>query len=152
MSKYYEVLADMDGETEVMFGSFLKSEAQYELEAERDNWKADGYKKLRIKSRLTDQVPDPEVYGDDAYKKAVCVALKDKDVTVNVCDMSEDHDDLEDSRNVSDIFEACEATDSPVVKFHKDGTFLGCMWVMVGYGDESISDHVCNEFMNSIVG
>jgi len=67
MTKYYEIKAiNIDGDDEILYGSFSKSEAQYELQAERDSWKADGYKQIAITSRDTDDQPDPEVYVSDA--------------------------------------------------------------------------------------
>lgn len=64
MTTYYEIKAiNIDGDDEILYGSFVKSEAQYELQAERDSWKADGYKCIAITSRDTDDQPDPEVYS-----------------------------------------------------------------------------------------
>lgn len=63
--QYYEVKADFEGESEVLFGSFLKSECRYEIESERDSWKGDGYKKIKIVPRETADLPDPEVYKEN---------------------------------------------------------------------------------------
>ncbi|UNA02125.1 hypothetical protein vBAmaSR9Y2_47 [Alteromonas phage vB_AmaS-R9Y2] len=151
MNTYYEITGQIDGESEVLYGSFDKSEVDYELKAERDGWKDQGYKKLTKTSRQVNETPDPEVYANgDSFKAAVCKALKHEDVTVSVGDVSEIEFDLDDSRDIGDIFEAIEATDAPIVSFFKQGEFVGSMSVMVGYGDESISDHHVNDFMNEV--
>ena len=64
MSKYYEVKAlNIDGQDEVLFGSFDRSDCTYEMQAERVSWKADGYTHISLTSRLTTDQPDPQVYG-----------------------------------------------------------------------------------------
>lgn len=88
----------------------------------------------------------------DNYIAVVKKALEDDAVTVSVQDMSEDYFDLVDSRIVADIVEACEATDEPLLCFSLDGVPVGNMSVLVGYDDESISDHHVNDFMTGIVG
>lgn len=80
--KYYEVVAmiksaDWCNDTfiktgkivfpeikEILFGSFDRSDCKYEIEAERESWKDQGYKKIKIESRLTTETPDPEVYDN----------------------------------------------------------------------------------------
>jgi hypothetical protein len=151
MNTYYEIQAKFEGEIEILFGSFDRSDCAYELEAEKESWKDQGYKQIKIVSRQTEESPDPEVYGDEAYTKAICKALKNPDITINVSDTSENYFDLENSRDLAEIIEACEATDSPVVNFILDGGSIGYMLVLVGYGEESIVDYPCNDFMNSIV-
>ena len=61
--KYYEVVATMDDQVEVMFGSYYRSDCAYEVQAERDSLKAEGYKHIKITSRLTTDKPDPAIYG-----------------------------------------------------------------------------------------
>lgn len=65
MNKYFEVVAKIEGETEVLFGSFVKTDCKHEIEAERDTWKDQGYKAIKIAVRMTEEKPDPEVYADD---------------------------------------------------------------------------------------
>ncbi len=65
MSTYYEIKADIDGSTEILFGSYDKSDCTYELSAERDGWKGEGYKKFKVVSREVTEKPDAEIYGDD---------------------------------------------------------------------------------------
>jgi|TARA_R110000764_G_scaffold99539_2_gene184210 hypothetical protein len=88
----------------------------------------------------------------DDYKMSLKIALKDLEVTVNVGDAGENYDDLENSRDIAKVIEACEATDSPVVTFFKNGVSQGYMIVLVGHGDESIADYSVSEFMTRIVG
>lgn len=69
MSTYYDVIATIDGTKEVLFGSFIRSECAYEIEAERDSWKDQGYKGIKIVSRETDEQPDAEVYTGQIVTK-----------------------------------------------------------------------------------
>lgn len=62
---YYKVVAEIDGESEVLFGSFVKADCSYEINAEGASWKADGYKNIRLVSEQTTEVPDKEVYKDE---------------------------------------------------------------------------------------
>ena len=64
MNTYYEITANIDGETEILFGSFDKSDCAYELDAEKESWKCEGFKSIKIVSRKTEEKPDAEVYGD----------------------------------------------------------------------------------------
>ena len=65
MAKYYEVKASFEGEIEQLFGSFVREDCESEIDCERDSWKDQGYKTIRIVSRETEDKPDPEVYKDD---------------------------------------------------------------------------------------
>ncbi len=65
MTKYYDVMARIDGEDEQLFGSYVREDCVSEIECERDSWKEQGYKAIRIVSRETTEQPDPEVYADD---------------------------------------------------------------------------------------
>ena len=68
MYTYYEVFAtrksDWATDSEVMFGSYDRTDCTAEIDAERDAWKDEGYSKIRIQSRETEEAPDPEIYGD----------------------------------------------------------------------------------------
>ncbi len=66
---YFEVVADIDGETETLFGSFVRADCKHEIEAERDSWKDQGYRKIRLISKETAEVPDPEVYKEEIVTK-----------------------------------------------------------------------------------
>jgi hypothetical protein len=70
--EYYEITAWIDGGIEVLFGSFDKSECLYEKAAETSNWKEEGYKDIKIVSRLTEEQPDLEIY-ERTYARAVSV-------------------------------------------------------------------------------
>ena len=63
MYKYYEVKGMIDGKYEVLYGSYDKSDCDYELDAEKEYWREDGYKGLCVSLRLTDEAPDPTVYS-----------------------------------------------------------------------------------------
>lgn len=66
---YYEVIGFINGEAEMLYGSFVRQDCVSELDAERDAWKADGYKRLKIVSHQTTDLPDPEVYKDEVVSK-----------------------------------------------------------------------------------
>lgn len=62
---YYEVKAINEArEKEILFGSYDREDCEDEIEAERDNWKEQGYRKIHIKPRKTIEAPDPEVYSE----------------------------------------------------------------------------------------
>lgn len=151
-NKYYIVTGQIDGQTEELFGSFDRADCVYEKECERDNWKEQGYKKITITHKMVNDTPDPGIYGEnEAWKVAICKSLKNESVTVSVSDSGEDHFDLENSRDLNAIFEAVQATDSPIVNFYVNDRCIGYMLVLVGYGDESIMDYSVSDFMESIV-
>ena len=85
------------------------------------------------------------------YITVINKALEQPDVTINVGDCGEEYDDLKKSKTVSDIIEACEATDSPVVTFFKDGVSIGYMILYFRYEDESIADYTVSSFMESLM-
>ena len=63
MTKYFEVQAiNSDGESETLYGSFLRSDCKDEIDAERSSWKDQGYRKISIVAVETPDEPDPEVY------------------------------------------------------------------------------------------
>lgn len=63
---YYEIKSiNIDGDDEILFGSFVRMECVYELDAERSSWKDDGYRCIKICSRNTDEAPDMSVYTAD---------------------------------------------------------------------------------------
>jgi len=64
--KYYEINAIIDGEIELLYGSYDREQCLYELEAERDQWKDQGYKKIMISYRRTEAAPEPEIYEEIA--------------------------------------------------------------------------------------
>jgi len=68
-NKYYEVVGKIDGKQEVLFGSFVRADCKYEMDAEKEGWKDDGYKGIKIVSRDTEDTPDPEVYEGEIVNK-----------------------------------------------------------------------------------
>ena len=72
MFTYHEVWANAasrSGTTSFLFGSYDRSDCVAEIEAEKEAWKAEGYRKIRIQSRETEEAPDPEVYGDESCER-----------------------------------------------------------------------------------
>jgi hypothetical protein len=65
MTTYHEISSTIEGQREILFGSFSREDCVYELDAERDSWADQGYKHIKIKSRETTDQPDPVVYADD---------------------------------------------------------------------------------------
>jgi hypothetical protein len=63
--KYHEITATFNGQTRTLFGSYVKGDVLYEFDAEKASWKAEGYKNIKKTMRLVDEMPDPEVYGND---------------------------------------------------------------------------------------
>ena len=60
---YYEITGySSDGTIDLLFGSYVRADCVYALDAERAQWKDEGYELLRITSRQISQSPDPEVY------------------------------------------------------------------------------------------
>jgi len=79
MSNYYEITGKINGETEVLFGSFDKSDCTYELDIERDSLRGDGYKCLKITCRKLDDDLSPRdrlLYEMAKRLDAVSEALK----------------------------------------------------------------------------
>jgi len=62
MYKYYRVMANYEGHTEQLFGSYDRTECVEELDAERDSWKDEGYKGIKIISETTNEAPCRTVY------------------------------------------------------------------------------------------
>ncbi len=63
---YYIVSAvhEDEFEREELYGSYNRGDARYELQAEKEGWKADGYKLFAITTEERDEAPDPEVYPE----------------------------------------------------------------------------------------
>jgi hypothetical protein len=65
MTKYYDVIARIDGQIEKLFGSFVREDCISEIECEGPDWSEQGYRQIRILPRETNEQPDPTVYKDD---------------------------------------------------------------------------------------
>ena len=59
---YFQVMGKYQGTFEPLFGSYVREDCEYELDAERESWRGEGYKNLSIVSRQVSAAPDPEVY------------------------------------------------------------------------------------------
>jgi len=59
---YYKLIGNFDGQQDVLFGAYLRSECVYEKRAEREQLLDAGYLKLTIITEKTTTAPDPEVY------------------------------------------------------------------------------------------
>ncbi len=146
---YYKVIAKIDGDRDILFGSFDKQDCNDEIEAERDTWKMDGFKSIRIEARQTEETPSAEVYGDHQYMTTVCNALKDTDVNISVGDGGESDLDLYHSRDIGDIRDNVEATDDPYIVFYRRKQYLGLVSICGDNGE--IIDYTDNDFINSIL-
>ena len=71
---YYEVQAQIDGQTEILYGSYVRKDCAHEVQAERDSWKDEGYKAIKIVSRETTEQPDKEVYDIQERAKLIIMA------------------------------------------------------------------------------
>jgi hypothetical protein len=146
---YYEVIGTFNGALDVLFGSFDRQDCKGEIEAERDTWKMDGFKSIRIRERQTEETPSAEVYGDNHYMTAVCNALKGKNINVSVGDVGENGLDVYHSRDIGDIRDNVEATDDPYIVFYSHKQYLGL--ISICGDDGEIIDYTDNVFVNSIL-
>lgn len=87
----------------------------------------------------------------DNYVRVLDKALEIEGLSVCVGDTSENYHDLEHSKNIEKIVQACEDTDSPIISFWVYNKYMGSLVVLVGYGDESISDYSYNDFLIELV-
>ena len=62
--EYFEVSGVIDGQREVLFGSYNPGEVRYELQVEKLNWRHDGYQYFQIDNKYVDEAPDREVYPE----------------------------------------------------------------------------------------
>lgn len=67
MNTYYQIIGTINGQKEILDGSFDRKELKYTLDAERDSWKEEGYKKIGIVSSRTEEDPDMETYKIEKY-------------------------------------------------------------------------------------
>ena len=62
--KYFQIIGvNADGIVEILYGSYDKAEAEYELEATRDSWKDEGYRGIKLGWKATEEAPDAGIYG-----------------------------------------------------------------------------------------
>ena len=83
MYKYYEVIAKCGT---ILFGSYHKVEAEFELLSERDNYKEAGYKGVKLRWKAVEEAPDPDIYGKDfkGHRTKVLAGWQLPKVTANV--------------------------------------------------------------------
>ena len=62
MNKYFSVVGFIDNDYEVLFGSFDRADCVSEIECEKSSWKDQGYKRIKIQSKTTTDVPDRSIY------------------------------------------------------------------------------------------
>ena len=75
----------LNGRTEKLYGSFLRADCTYEIEAEKESWKSEGYKNIKTISKETKEEPDKNVYDlkhstfytDKKGAKEVYTTIKD---------------------------------------------------------------------------
>tara|TARA_R110001632_G_scaffold40643_6_gene101898 strand:+ start:484 stop:717 length:234 start_codon:yes stop_codon:yes gene_type:complete len=65
---YYMITAEMTGTVEQLAGSYDRSDMRYELDAMRDDWRSDGYRKIKLVTKQVSESPDPSVYSSDVCK------------------------------------------------------------------------------------
>ena len=73
MNTYYKITGTIDGHEETLFGSFDKSDCTFELDSEKQTWKDEGFRKLKITNEETEEKPDPEVYFEKS--KTTCIKI-----------------------------------------------------------------------------
>ena len=62
--RYYELVGTIEGDQEVLFGSYIESEVEEEKECEQATLRLQGYRGLKVVSREVQETPDSEVYGE----------------------------------------------------------------------------------------
>ena len=62
--KYYQVTAKIDGQNDVLYGSYNRDDCKDEINAEKESWKNEGYKSI-ITTTTTTNVPDMSIYTHD---------------------------------------------------------------------------------------
>lgn len=60
MFSYYEIVSKCG---EILYGSYDQAEARYELLAERNTWKQDGYTGIKLRWKAVSEAPDVGIYG-----------------------------------------------------------------------------------------
>ena len=72
--QYHTITGTYNGAPEVLWGSYDKNECKYEIESERDGWKAEGLKAIKIVTSNTSEAPDPTVYDKKQLKRILSSA------------------------------------------------------------------------------
>ena len=66
---YYRVIGKLEGQEEVLYGSYSMPDCKHEIQAEKAQWKEEGYKGLKIVTIKVEAAPDPDVYGGNHLTK-----------------------------------------------------------------------------------
>ena len=69
MNTYHIINGIIDGQTEQLFGSFDKDDCIYELDANKIQWKNEGFKSIKLTTKLTSEKPSIKVYGKKFCKQ-----------------------------------------------------------------------------------
>lgn len=65
MYNYYDIIAKYGKQSEVLYGSYVRSDCVHELEAEKESWLNLSYTGIKIVKRQVHAEPDQAVYKDD---------------------------------------------------------------------------------------
>lgn len=149
---YYVVVGTIDGNEEVLYGSYDKSDTVYEKEAEKESWKSDGYTKIKIKTIQKEEAPDPEVYGDDIASRIIVDAISDGCEVTVFCEGEEQNEDKASFADVIDTIGGIDGICS--VELHKDGEYIGQMAVCLDNDmspDETTIDYTMkNDYLDKL--
>lgn len=150
LHKYYVITGVIDGAEEVLYGSYDKSDTDYELVAERDGWKSEGYTKIKTKTVEKAEAPDPEVYGDDIASRFIIAAVNDGCSVELRC---EGEEILEQSENFGDVLKEIDGIDGVVnALLYKNGDYLGTLAIIMGdmEKDETIIDYTVTKYIDGL--
>lgn len=150
LHKYYVVTGVIDGEEEVLFGSYDRSDSVYEKEAESDTWKSEGYTKITLKTVEKAEAPDPEVYGDDIASRFIVKVINDGCSVELRC---EGEEILEASESFEEVLKEADSIDGVVnALIYKNGNYLGTLAIILGgmEKDETIIDYTVTEYIDGI--
>ena len=64
MYTYYTVQGTVEGKIGTLYGSYLRGHCVDEMEYERDSWKSEGYRSIKIIKEQTKERPSPNVYSN----------------------------------------------------------------------------------------
>jgi hypothetical protein len=75
--KYYQLHAQLDGQLDVIFGSYIKQDCKDELDCERESLKDQGYKGFKIVAIEVEDTPDLDVYDGQIVtrKQYICTQM-----------------------------------------------------------------------------
>lgn len=148
--KFYVVTGVIDGAKEELYGSYAREDAVYEKEAEKESWKEQGYKKIKIEVTTKIEAPDPEVYGDDIASRFIIAAINDGCSIELRCDGEEI---VEASESFEEVLKELEGIDDVVnALLYKNGDYLGTLAIIMGgmEKDETIIDYTVTKYIEGL--